>query len=172
MLLHRPKTTRRLLPSKTPLKPAESSIPPSHGQNTPSTRSHISTFARNVKQSAVPDVFRKKSSRHSVQCVYSKFRSLRSKQMGIGTSPRSQLIRCVRNCFQCPTCLAGLNIFPNEETQSAPYTLNCTYCQWSSTDIGVEFEKPTGISGTHCNNIDSRTIAKAGISCKWSTSRI
>jgi dynactin-4 len=39
-------------------------------------------------------------------------------------------------------------VFPNEETQAAPYTLNCSYCQWSSTDIGVEFEKPTGISGT------------------------
>jgi hypothetical protein len=38
-------------------------------------------------------------------------------------------------------------VFPNEETQAAPYTLNCMYCQWSSTEIGLEFEKPTGISG-------------------------
>jgi dynactin-4 len=38
-------------------------------------------------------------------------------------------------------------VFPNEETQAAPYTLNCTYCQWSSSEIGVEFEKATGISG-------------------------
>jgi dynactin 4 len=55
--------------------------------------------------------------------------------------------RCVRNCFQCPICSSGLSVFPNEETQAAPYTLNCMYCQWSSTEIGVEFEKPTGISG-------------------------
>ena len=55
--------------------------------------------------------------------------------------------RCVRNCFQCPICLSGLSVFPNEETQAAPYTLNCMYCQWSSSEIGVEFEKPTGISG-------------------------
>jgi len=40
-----------------------------------------------------------------------------------------------------------LSVFPNEETQAAPYTLNCTYCQWSSTEIEIEFEKPTGISG-------------------------
>jgi dynactin 4 len=38
-------------------------------------------------------------------------------------------------------------LFPNEETQAAPYTLNCTYCQWSTSEIGVEFEKPTGIAG-------------------------
>ena len=40
-------------------------------------------------------------------------------------------------------------MFPNEETQAAPYTLNCTYCQWSSAEIGVEFEKATGISGNY-----------------------
>lgn len=56
--------------------------------------------------------------------------------------------RCVRNCFQCPICFAGLSVFPNEETQAAPYTLNCMYCQWSSTEVGLEFEKPTGISGS------------------------
>jgi dynactin-4 len=55
--------------------------------------------------------------------------------------------RCVRNCFQCPICFAGLSVFPNEETQAAPYTLNCMYCQWSTSEIGVEFEKPTGIAG-------------------------
>ena len=55
--------------------------------------------------------------------------------------------RCVRNCFQCPICFSGLSVFPNEETQAAPYTLNCTYCQWSSSEIGIGFEKPTGISG-------------------------
>jgi len=38
-------------------------------------------------------------------------------------------------------------VFPNEETQAAPFTLNCMYCQWSSTEIGLEFEKPTGIHG-------------------------
>ena len=53
----------------------------------------------------------------------------------------------MRNCFQCPICFSGLNPCPNEETQAAPYTLNCTYCQWSSAEIGVEFEKSTGISG-------------------------
>ena len=55
--------------------------------------------------------------------------------------------RCVRNCFQCPICFSGLSVFPNEETQAAPYTLNCMYCQWSSSEISIEFEKPTGISG-------------------------
>ena len=55
--------------------------------------------------------------------------------------------RCVRNCFQCPICFSGLSVFPNEETQAAPYTLNCMYCQWSTSDIGVEFDKPTGIAG-------------------------
>jgi dynactin 4 len=55
--------------------------------------------------------------------------------------------RCVRNCFQCPICFSGLHAFANDESQGAPYTLNCTYCQWSSSEIDVEFEKATGIYG-------------------------
>jgi dynactin-4 len=38
-------------------------------------------------------------------------------------------------------------VFPNEDTQAAPFSLNCMYCQWSSMEIGLEFEKPTGIHG-------------------------
>lgn len=81
--------------------------------------------------------------------------------------------RCVRNCFQCPICFSGLSVFPNEETQAAPYTLNCTYCQWSSSEIGIEFEKPTGISGNilHCST-NSRTISKVGRTIFRITNRI
>lgn len=61
-------------------------------------------------------------------------------------------------------------MFPNEETQAAPFTLNCMYCQWSSTEIGLEFEKPTGIHGIsttiffHLNLTDSRPNFEVGVS--------
>jgi len=30
-------------------------------------------------------------------------------------------------------------------TPSGPYVLTCSYCQWSSTEIGIKFDKPNGI---------------------------
>lgn len=33
----------------------------------------------------------------------------------------------------------------NASTPSGPYVLTCSYCHWSSTDIGIKFDKPNGI---------------------------
>ncbi|KXJ94275.1 dynactin p62 family-domain-containing protein [Microdochium bolleyi] len=69
--------------------------------------------------------------------------------------------RCTRSCFQCPVCIGPLavqaletapdpnllqadNATPNPT--SGPWILTCSYCHWSSTEIGVQFDKPQGIS--------------------------
>lgn len=35
--------------------------------------------------------------------------------------------------------------------QAGPYVLNCGYCNWSSKEIGIQFEKPNGIYGQLLN---------------------
>ncbi|KAK4896198.1 hypothetical protein LTR27_005719 [Elasticomyces elasticus] len=67
---------------------------------------------------------------------------------------RSDGNRCSRNCYNCPVCTAGLAVTampqhhfggehdPPEDT----YILQCHYCDWSSLDIGVQFNKPTKIT--------------------------
>jgi hypothetical protein len=54
-------------------------------------------------------------------------------------------------------------VFPNEDTQAAPFTLNCMYCQWSSMEIGLEFEKPTGIHGLSQRVVLSLTMTRTNI---------
>lgn len=68
--------------------------------------------------------------------------------------------RCTRSCFQCPICVGPLSVSavdtlppPSSDPQSgtapssaAPsYILTCSYCQWTSHEIGVKFDKPNGI---------------------------
>ncbi|ROT36078.1 hypothetical protein SODALDRAFT_316365 [Sodiomyces alkalinus F11] len=66
--------------------------------------------------------------------------------------------RCTRSCFQCPICIGPLVVTsleaPPEPTLLAadntaqptgPYVLTCSYCNWSSTEIGIQFDKPNGI---------------------------
>ncbi len=69
--------------------------------------------------------------------------------------------RCTRSCFQCPICIAPLTVTNVEtpssgshlavpEGASAPsgsYILTCSYCQWSSTEIGIKFDKANGLYG-------------------------
>jgi dynactin-4 len=66
-------------------------------------------------------------------------------------------IRCTRNCFQCPLCTAPLSVSSldlartgfllgtDKATQQGPYVLSCGYCNWSSKEIGIKFERPNGI---------------------------
>ena len=63
--------------------------------------------------------------------------------------------RCTRNCYNCPVCTSVLSISSLEKPTEGlappegdatkqlggPYFLSCPYCQWSSLDIGIEFEK-------------------------------
>ncbi|KAL1857507.1 hypothetical protein VTK73DRAFT_8080 [Phialemonium thermophilum] len=71
---------------------------------------------------------------------------------------KSEGNRCTRSCFQCPVCIGPLAV-TNLETApdpnllavdtaappSGPYVLTCSYCHWTSTEIGVKFDKPNAI---------------------------
>ncbi|KAF2686096.1 dynactin-like protein Arp1 p62 subunit RO2 [Lentithecium fluviatile CBS 122367] len=56
--------------------------------------------------------------------------------------------RCTRNCFNCPVCTAPMttNSLDTSGDNGPPYILACPYCHWSTVEIGIEFEKSTGIS--------------------------
>lgn len=77
-------------------------------------------------------------------------------------SVRAEKNRCARNCFQCPNCRNTLVIVasdPPEGSLSAstaaavgvsgqpPYFLYCNFCRWDSTEVGITFEKATGLAG-------------------------
>ncbi|KAH8203358.1 hypothetical protein TruAng_002453 [Truncatella angustata] len=64
-------------------------------------------------------------------------------------------------CFQCPVCVGPLAVQSLEPAPEAshltadnaappapgPWVLCCSYCNWSSSEIGVKFDKPQGIFG-------------------------
>ncbi|KAI5465373.1 dynactin subunit 4 [Mariannaea sp. PMI_226] len=69
---------------------------------------------------------------------------------------RSEGNRCTRSCFQCPICIAPLQSVSLGPTQDAShltaegtlnhtYSLFCPYCNWNSTNVGIEFDRPSGI---------------------------
>ncbi|KAL5599369.1 hypothetical protein FOVSG1_007181 [Fusarium oxysporum f. sp. vasinfectum] len=68
---------------------------------------------------------------------------------------RSDGNRCTRSCYQCPVCIGPLQVMetPVEKDQShlgadipgPQYALYCQYCNWTSTEIGIKFDKPNGI---------------------------
>ncbi|CAL3965016.1 hypothetical protein PZA11_002129 [Diplocarpon coronariae] len=68
---------------------------------------------------------------------------------------KSEGNRCTRSCFQCPICVSPLSVSSLEAppeglgaeqaSPNGPFVLNCAYCDWSSKDIGIQFEKPNGI---------------------------
>ncbi|KAK7221208.1 hypothetical protein V2G26_009211 [Clonostachys chloroleuca] len=71
---------------------------------------------------------------------------------------RSEGNRCTRSCFQCPVCTSPVQAgeIPNEPdptllgadnnpTAHVSYALFCQYCNWSSSEIGIEFDRPSGI---------------------------
>ncbi|KAL0256990.1 hypothetical protein SLS55_007800 [Diplodia seriata] len=75
---------------------------------------------------------------------------------------RSDGNRCMRSCYNCPVCTAPMvvNSLDSENEKHVrlgedgeavqppgPFYLSCPYCQWSTLEIGVEFEKPNNISG-------------------------
>ena len=67
--------------------------------------------------------------------------------------------RCTRSCYQCPVCTSPVqvgeipadnesNLLSTDDASlkpSGPYALFCQYCNWSSTEIGLEFDRPSGI---------------------------
>ncbi|KAL1888592.1 hypothetical protein Sste5346_009461 [Sporothrix stenoceras] len=79
---------------------------------------------------------------------------------------KSEGNRCTRSCFQCPVCIAPLTV-TNLETPSSSsnlavpegtatsssshaggsFLLGCSFCQWSSTEVGIKFDKANGLYG-------------------------
>ncbi|KAJ2984552.1 hypothetical protein NUW58_g6003 [Xylaria curta] len=70
--------------------------------------------------------------------------------------------RCTRSCFQCPICIGPLAVqaleSPSEPAllsaenattpiPAGPWVLTCSYCHWSSSEVGIKFDKPQGIFG-------------------------
>ncbi|KAG0646777.1 Dynactin subunit 4 [Hyphodiscus hymeniophilus] len=68
---------------------------------------------------------------------------------------KSEGNRCTRSCFQCPICISPLSVSSVEAppeglgaeytSQSGPYVLNCSFCNWSSKEIGIVLEKPNSV---------------------------
>ncbi|KAG0667261.1 hypothetical protein C6P46_002673 [Rhodotorula mucilaginosa] len=73
-------------------------------------------------------------------------------------SVRGEKNRCARNCFQCPQCDHSLSVVASDPDPSIPlssaaasvgeppYLLSCNFCGWDSKQIGMTFEKPTGLA--------------------------
>lgn len=57
----------------------------------------------------------------------------------------------------CPNCRNTLAAVPADPESSdgriptgvaeGPYIMYCNYCRWDSAEIGITFEKPTGLAG-------------------------
>ncbi|KAG0264488.1 hypothetical protein BG011_006652 [Mortierella polycephala] len=70
-------------------------------------------------------------------------------------SVKSEKHKCSRNCFECPICQNTLSVV-SEDPDAAMFTagtpaagqyhLYCNMCQWNSHEIGMVFEKPTGLA--------------------------
>ncbi|KAL8369963.1 hypothetical protein RB595_000360 [Gaeumannomyces hyphopodioides] len=72
---------------------------------------------------------------------------------------KSEGTRCTRSCVQCPICPGTLSVSAEHSSSSsssrppadgtvAPansYILTCSYCNWSSREIGIHFEKSNSI---------------------------
>ncbi|KAF2993926.1 hypothetical protein E8E14_001072 [Neopestalotiopsis sp. 37M] len=77
------------------------------------------------------------------------------------SSVKAEGNRCTRSCFQCPICIGPLGVQslapapePSHLTADnagsappGPWVLCCSYCNWSSSEVGVQFDKPQGIYG-------------------------
>lgn len=69
----------------------------------------------------------------------------------------------------CPSCRNTLTVVPSDPpdygdgrpvTVSAvgepPFFLYCNHCRWDSAEVGITFEKPTGLAGTLQTVLPSR----------------
>ncbi|OCB83844.1 hypothetical protein A7U60_g9049 [Sanghuangporus baumii] len=71
-------------------------------------------------------------------------------------SVRAERNRCARNCFLCPHCRNTLSVVPSDPIGDtlptsgaigeAPFLLYCNNCRWDSAEVGITFEKPTGLA--------------------------
>ncbi|OBZ68700.1 Dynactin subunit 4 [Grifola frondosa] len=76
-------------------------------------------------------------------------------------SVRAEKNRCARNCFLCPNCRNTLTVVPSDPSENndsrmssivsntlgePPFFLYCNHCRWDSAEVGITFEKPTGLA--------------------------
>ncbi|KAF7348305.1 hypothetical protein MSAN_01784200 [Mycena sanguinolenta] len=75
-------------------------------------------------------------------------------------SVRAEKNRCARNCFMCPNCRNTLSVVPSDPPDPGdgriaipistvgepPFFLYCNHCRWDSAEVGITFEKPTGLA--------------------------
>ncbi|KAK3818285.1 MAG: dynactin p62 family-domain-containing protein [Linnemannia elongata] len=70
-------------------------------------------------------------------------------------SVKSEKHKCSRNCFECPICQSTLSVVSEDPDAGmitagvvtpGQYHLACNMCQWNSQEIGMNFEKPTGLA--------------------------
>ncbi|GJE99005.1 dynactin p62 [Phanerochaete sordida] len=75
-------------------------------------------------------------------------------------SVRAEKNRCARNCFMCPSCKNTLSVVPSDPPDNGdgripptinaagepPFFLYCNHCRWDSAEVGITFEKPTGLA--------------------------
>ncbi|KAF8933312.1 hypothetical protein BGZ47_010930 [Haplosporangium gracile] len=70
-------------------------------------------------------------------------------------SVKSEKHKCSRNCFECPICQSTLSVVSEDPeagmltagaAAQGQYYLACNMCQWNSQEIGMTFEKPTGLA--------------------------
>ncbi|KAJ7914473.1 dynactin p62 family-domain-containing protein [Mycena leptocephala] len=69
-------------------------------------------------------------------------------------------VACARNCFMCPNCRNTLSVVPSDPPDPGdgrlaipistigepPFFLYCNHCRWDSAEVGITFEKPTGLA--------------------------
>lgn len=78
-------------------------------------------------------------------------------------SIKSERAKCPRNCFSCPICTSTLAVLPSDSSEGhgdghwdplsaeastgePPWYLSCPTCKWDSKEVGLSFEKATGLS--------------------------
>ncbi|KAI9595670.1 dynactin p62 family-domain-containing protein [Syncephalis fuscata] len=73
-------------------------------------------------------------------------------------SVKGEKNRCMRNCFQCPSCYNTLTVTAEEQSAAGAsaagtaqpvatgYYLACSTCRWDSREVQLTFERPTGLA--------------------------
>ena len=125
--------------------------------------------ARNATRFGVIVVSPSKSADTTVQTVYSKSPRQAFVQRETGMCQRfceavvksDQRRRCARNCFQGPHCRNTLSVVHSDPPDDSllrstssqagamgepPFLLYCNNCRWDSAEVGITFEKPTGLA--------------------------
>ncbi|SLM35546.1 Dynactin p62 [Lasallia pustulata] len=76
---------------------------------------------------------------------------------------KSEGNRCTRNCCNCPICTAPLAVSTLESEPGgaqSQWILTCGYCNWTSLDIDIRFDKPNNVYSQLAKIKSEHTTAK------------